>query len=272
MSDADKGIRQQVLAGLVLVAAVCLFLLWQGGYLMPRQVPVPEGNGFVVPEHHIPPEYFANAKPATPISESAMVTIVISQETYERFSPADKPGIVVVPVAYLDFTNNFTNTTALPTWHEEKSLRPEGAVAMIRMPVTMYDRFLADAKGATMELPESSFVRRYDNLSALYAQVRPGDTTVGGAVPTGGTGMPGVPAVIDTTPPDPAHGYHHNTPGVLGASRQVPVSGHYERAGHRRGMDIAPEEIGPRCGRGGEPVGDGCRPAYRVPDKNLRGR
>ena len=113
MSDADKGIRQQVLAGLVLVAAVCLFLLWQGGYLMPRQVPVPEGNGFVVPEHHIPPEYFANAKPATPISESAMVTIVISQETYERFSPADKPGIVVVPVAYLDFTNNFTNTTAL---------------------------------------------------------------------------------------------------------------------------------------------------------------
>jgi hypothetical protein len=204
MSDADKGIRQQVLAGLVLVAAVCLFLLWQGGYLMPRQVPVSEGNGFQVPEHHIPPEYFANAKPATPISESAMVTIVISQKTYERFSQADKPGIIVVPVAYLDFANNFTNTTALPTWHEENSLRPEGVVAMIRMPVTMYDRFLTDAKGATLDLPESSFVRRYDNLSALYAQVRPGDTTAGGTVPAGGTGVsPGVPAVMDTTPRTP---------------------------------------------------------------------
>jgi len=194
MSGADKGTRQKVLAGLVLVAAVCLFLLWQGGYLMPRQVPVQEESGFVVPEHHIPPEYFANAQPAVPISETEMVTIVISRQTYGRFSPADKPGILVVPVAYLDFTNNFTNTTLMPTWHEEKSLRPEEGVAMIRMPATMYDRFLADAKGTTLELPESSFVRRYDNLSALYAQVRPGDTTAGGA------GMsPGVPAVIDTT-------------------------------------------------------------------------
>jgi outer membrane lipoprotein-sorting protein len=140
---------------------------------------------------------------AQPLTEREMVTIVIPQAKYELFSPADKPGIIVVPVAYLDFTNNFTNTTALPTWHEEKSLRPEGAVAMIRMPVTMYDRFLADAKGATLELPESSFVRRYDNLSALYIQVRPGDTTVGGAVPPGGTGMPGVPAGIDTTPGTP---------------------------------------------------------------------
>jgi hypothetical protein len=204
MSDPDKAIQYQVMAGLVLAAAVCIFLLWQGGYLMPRQVPVQEGNGFQVPEHHIPPEYFANAQPATPIAESAMVTLVISQETYERFSPADKPGILVVPVAYLDFTRNFTNTTDMPTWHEEKSLRPEGAVAMIRMPATMYDRFLADAKAATLELPESSFVRRYDNLSALYAQVRPGDTAMGGAVKTGGTGMStGVPAVIDTRPPTP---------------------------------------------------------------------
>jgi len=231
MSEPDKGIRHQVLAGLVLAAAVCLFLLWQGGYLIPRQPPVQEETGsmvpghpvtteyfanagpatpvqeetrFQVPEHHIPPEYFANAQPATPISESAMVTIVISGQEYERFSPADKPGILLVPVAYLDFTHNFTNTTDTPTWHEEKSLRPEGAVAMIRMPASMYDRFLADAKGAVLELPESSFVRRYDNLSALYAQVRPGDPAVGGAVPAGGTGMsPGVPTVIDTRPPAP---------------------------------------------------------------------
>jgi hypothetical protein len=227
MSEPDKSIRHQLLAGLVLAAAVCLFLLWQGGYLMPRQppvqeetgfvpghpvtteyfanagpaTPVQEGNGFSVPEHHIPPEYFANAQPATPISESLMVTIVISGQAYERFSPADRPGILLVPVAYLDFTNNFTNTTDMPTWHEEKSLRPQGAVAMIRMPATMYDRFLADAKGAALERPESSFVRRYDNLSARYSQVRPGNLAVGGAVPAGGTGMStGVPAVIDTTP------------------------------------------------------------------------
>ena len=60
---------------------------------------------------------------AQPLTEPEMVTIVISRQTYGRFSPADKPGILVVPVAYLDFTNNFTNTTLMPTWHEEKSLR-----------------------------------------------------------------------------------------------------------------------------------------------------
>jgi hypothetical protein len=183
---------------------VFLFLLWQGGYLTPPQPPVQEETKFTVPEHHIPPEYFKDAKPATPLSEPAMVTIVISQQMSERFRAVDQPGILVVPVAYLDFTNNFTNTPLMPTWHEEKSLRPQSAVAMIRMPATMYERFLADAKGATLDLPESSFVRRYDNLSALYAQVRPGDTTVEGVVPAGGNGLsPGVPTVIDTRPPTP---------------------------------------------------------------------
>jgi hypothetical protein len=203
MSGPDKGIRHQVLAGLVLVAAVCLFLVWQGGYLMPRQVPVQEANGFQVPEHHIPPEYFANAKPATPLSETETVTIVISQQTYERFSPADKPGILVVPVAYLDFMNNFTNTTTVPTWHEEKSLQPEGAVAMIRMPVTMYDRFLADAKGATLELPASVFVRRFDNLSQLRALITPDGTLVDPMVTGNGTLRPSEMPALPSTPRTP---------------------------------------------------------------------
>ncbi len=200
MSDADKRTRQQVLTGLVLVAAVSLFLLWQAGYLTPRQVPAQGERGFVVPEHHIPPEYFANAKPPTPIAESAMVTIVIPQQMYERFSPADKPGILVVPIAYLDFTNNFTNTTLMPTWHEEKSLRPEGAVAMIRMPGTMYERFLADANGRTVELPASVFVRRFDNLSQLHALITPEGRLVDPMVTANGSLKPSEMPALPSTP------------------------------------------------------------------------
>jgi hypothetical protein len=132
-----------------------------------------------------------------------MVTIVISQQTYERFSLAESPGILKIPVAYLDFANNFTNTTLMPTWHVEKSLPPGGGVAMIRMPVTMYDRFLAKANGTTMELPASVFVRRFDNLSRLQALITPDGRLVDPMIDGNGTLRPSEMPALPSTPRTP---------------------------------------------------------------------
>ncbi|MFA5269185.1 MAG: hypothetical protein WC379_14550 [Methanoregula sp.] len=201
MSEAGGRTWHWLLPALVLVAVVAMFVLFQTGYTPFRQSTPCEESGFVVPEHHIPLEYFRDSKPATPQSESAMITIVISEETYDRFSPADKPGIVVIPVAFLDFTGNFTNTTLSSTMHLEKSLRPEDGVVMIQMPVSMYKRFLAGATGPAVELPASSFVRRFDNLSDLQALVGP-DGSLADSMNTGIS--PGETMTIDTpirTPP-----------------------------------------------------------------------
>lgn len=135
--------------------------------------PSPTGKYKDVPEHHIPPEYFKDAKPATPISESKMITIIISGQTFERFAGEKQPGILAVPLSYLDFSANFTNSTSSPTWHYEKNLAPDKPVAMIRMPGTMYDRLLSMSNGKNLELPVSAYVRQYSTLTDLHAQIEP---------------------------------------------------------------------------------------------------
>jgi len=125
------------------------------------------------PAHCIPPEYFKDSKPATPLSESEMINIIISGQTFERFAGVKQPGILAVPIPYLDFSTNFTNSTSSPTWHYEKNLAPDEAVAMIRMPGTMYDRLRLMSDGKSLELPESAYVRQYDNLTDLHAHIVP---------------------------------------------------------------------------------------------------
>ncbi|OPY37114.1 MAG: hypothetical protein A4E35_01578 [Methanoregula sp. PtaU1.Bin051] len=130
-----------------------------------------EGEGS--PGHCIPPDYFKDTKPATPLPESEMITIIISQKSFDRFSADDAPGILTIPVSYLDFDGNFTNTITAPTWHYEKGLTTGERIAMIHMPVTMFDHFITAVNGNKLELPVSGFIRQYDNLSDLYAQIEP---------------------------------------------------------------------------------------------------
>jgi len=166
--------------------------------------PSPTGKYKDVPEHHIPPEYFKDAKPPTPISESTMITIVISRQTFERFAGEKQPGILTVPIPYLDFSKNFTNSTSSPTWHYEKSLPPDKPVAMIRMPGTMYDRMLAMSDGKNLELPVSAYVRQYSNLTDLHAQIEPDgmyQAAAPGSDETGTRPSLTVPATILTTSP-----------------------------------------------------------------------
>jgi len=157
-----------------------------------------------VPEHHISPEYFKDAKPATPLPESEMITIIISGQTFGRFAGETQPVILAVPIPYLDFSENFTNATSSPTWHYEKNLAPDEPVAMIRMPGTIYDRLLSMSDGKNLELPVSAFVRQYSNLTDLHAQIEPDGMYLKASAPgidnTGTRPSPTVPIVIITTP------------------------------------------------------------------------
>ena len=157
-----------------------------------------------VPEHYIPPEYFKDAKPATPISESEMITIIISGQTFEQFTGGAQSVILVVPVSYLDFLVNFTNSSSSPTWHYEKNLAQGEPVAMIRMPGTMYDRMLSMSDGKNLELPVSAYVRQYNNLTDLHTQINPESMNVKAAPVSDNPGTrpsPTVPMTTLTTPP-----------------------------------------------------------------------
>lgn len=125
------------------------------------------------PAHCIPPSYFKDSKPPTPLSESEMINIIISGQTFERFSGVKQPGILAVPLSYLDFSANFTNSTSSPTWHYEKNLAPDKPVAVIRMSGKMYDRMLSMSDGKNLELPVSVYVRQYSNLTDLHATIEP---------------------------------------------------------------------------------------------------
>ena len=157
-----------------------------------------------VPEHYIPPEYFKDSKPATPLTESEMINIVISGKTLERFTAKDQPGILALPLSYLDFSVNFTNSTSSPTWYYEKNLAPDTPVALIRMSDAMYVRMLAMSDGKNLELPISVYVHQYSNLTSLNAQIHPDGIylkfTAPGSDETGTRPSPTVPTVIITTP------------------------------------------------------------------------
>jgi hypothetical protein len=188
-----------VLAGFAIVPIVC-------GEEQTNSVQATQNpcGGAGAPEHCIPPSYFKDSKPATPLSESAMITIIISEQTYDRFSPKDKPGIVVIPVSYLDFSTNFTHSTSSPTWHYEKHLISGNSLAMIRMPYSMYDRFITTANGNNLELPASAYIRHYENLADLHAHIEPDGMylkdTANGSEDIGTQPSQTVPLIIVTTP------------------------------------------------------------------------
>ena len=158
-----------------------------------------------VPEHYIPPEYFKDSKPATPLTESEMINIVISGQTLERYTAKEQPGILALPLLYLDFSGNFANSTSSPTWHYEKNLAPDTPVALIRMSDAMYVRMLAMSDGKNLELPISVYVHQYSNLTSLNAQIHPDgiypEPAVAGSEKPATRTTPTVPATTLPTPP-----------------------------------------------------------------------
>ncbi|WAI01083.1 hypothetical protein [Methanogenium organophilum] len=123
-------------------------------------------------EHHIPPEYWANASPATPIPESEMITIILAESTLSAPGQDTPTGIVEIPLSRLNLSSRFMKSDEYENWYLETDLDTGKSVVLIRMPQTVYERHIAMSKNATVSLPETSFCRIYQNLSDLNAHIQ----------------------------------------------------------------------------------------------------
>ena len=132
-----------------------------------------QAGNFTVPVHNLPPDYFKDAKPATPLPESEMINIVFSEKTLDSFSQDNQAGMITVPVSHLNLNSQFTESITWQNRFVENGINPDAAVVLIRMPRTMYDRFLATSRDGMVALPASYFSRYYENLADLDANVHP---------------------------------------------------------------------------------------------------
>ena len=131
------------------------------------------------PEHHIPPEYFKDVKPATPLPESEMINIIFSEKTIDSVSQVKQAGIINIPASHMNLNSGFTESKNWQNRFMEKSITPNDVVVLVRMPRSMYDRFLATSKDGMISLPASYFSRYYKNLADLDANVHPdGDAMI----------------------------------------------------------------------------------------------
>jgi len=127
-------------------------------------------------EHHIPPEYWANASPATPLTESEMITIILAESTLSPPGQDIPTGIVEIPLSRLNLSSRFVKSDEYENWYTETDLNSDEPVVLIRMPQTMYDRHIAMSRNDTLSLPETSFCRFFQNLSDLNTHIqRDGD-------------------------------------------------------------------------------------------------
>lgn len=128
------------------------------------------------PEHHITPEYWANASPATPLTESEMITIILAESTLSAPDQNTPTGIVEIPLSRLNLSSRFMKSDEYENWYTETDLDTRKSVVLIRMPQTMYDRHIAMSPNDILSLPQTSFCRFFQNISDLNAHIqRDGD-------------------------------------------------------------------------------------------------
>lgn len=131
-----------------------------------------------VPEHYLPPEYFKEAKPATALPESEMINLVFSEKTLNSFRKDDQAGIISIPVTRLTLNSQFTESKIWQNRYVENDIKPDDAVVLVRMPRSMYDRFITTSKEGMVMVPASYFARYYKNLEELDAKVQPDGNSV----------------------------------------------------------------------------------------------
>lgn len=117
--------------------------------------------------HHVMPDYYRDAKILEPLSESEMLTVVVSQKTLGISSSDKKPELVSVPPSMLDVESSDTEILDNPDIRYEKSLDPVSGVVLIRMPKTLYHAFVVSSEEKNVELPTGSFCRFYDSLEDM---------------------------------------------------------------------------------------------------------
>jgi len=133
---------------------------------------------YAVPDHHFSPDYFKAGKPATPLPESEMINIVLSEKTLDSFSGDEQEGIITVPVSHLNLVSQFTESKNWQNRFVENGISPDESVVLVRMPKSMYDRFLATSKEGIVSFPASYFSRYYKNLADLDANIHPDGNAV----------------------------------------------------------------------------------------------
>ncbi len=167
------GIRAlSLLLALVLVSVVIVPAVSAGEEQgLSKQTLVDVGKAVNVPDHYIPPEYFMDAKPATPLPESEMINIILSEKTLNTLGMYKKTGIVEFSASALDLNAQFMKSEEYQNRFIEKNINSNDAVVLVRMPKVMYQRFLAASQNNILTLPTSHFCRFYDNLADLNSHI-----------------------------------------------------------------------------------------------------
>ncbi|MFA5268872.1 MAG: hypothetical protein WC379_12950 [Methanoregula sp.] len=162
------------------IVIALLALLLAGAVIVPcvsaeenltKQTAIEVENWLNGPTHYIPPEYFKDAKPATPLPESEMINLIISEKNVNKSDKDRSVGLVILPISSLNINEDFKKSTEYPNQFIENSITSDDAVILVRMPKEMYDRFLLTSKNNNLILPESNFCRYYKNLAELNSHL-----------------------------------------------------------------------------------------------------
>ncbi|MBP2145667.1 hypothetical protein J2129_001121 [Methanofollis sp. W23] len=124
-----------------------------------------------VPDHFIPPEYFKDARPATPLPESEMISFILSEKTLNTSAQDKRKGIIEPPVPSPDQDPRFMKYKEHRNIFIETNIDHDDAVVLVRMPESMYERFRAGAQNNTITLPASHFCKFHDNLTDLDTHI-----------------------------------------------------------------------------------------------------
>ena len=154
---------------IVLIAVLIMVLI---GLPVMMGLPTGESESPDPSEHHIHPEYWANTSPATPMPESEMITIILSESTLSAPGQDTPQGIVEIPLSQLNLSSRFVKSDEYENWYIETDLDDGKSVVLIRMPQTMYERHIAMSKNDILLLPEMSFCRFYSNISDLNNHIK----------------------------------------------------------------------------------------------------
>ena len=163
--------RNVILLSVLLVAMTVVSMVSAAEQGLNEQNPVDVGKALNVPDHYIPPEYFMDAKPATPLPESEMITLILSGNALDGLGWSKETGIIEFPASPQALNAQFVESEGFQNLFIEKDINPDDAVVLVRMPKTMYERFLAGSENDTLTLPTSHFCRFYENLTDLNSHM-----------------------------------------------------------------------------------------------------
>jgi hypothetical protein len=130
-----------------------------------------DGGAVSDPHHEIPSDYPQDSRVAQWLPESAMINIVISQRTLEKFDQEKQSGIITLPVSSLDLKTAFVSTPEKPSFFIESSLKPAEGIVLLRLPKDMYNRFISESYDGKLSLPVDYFFRYYENTSDLDSHI-----------------------------------------------------------------------------------------------------